>query len=118
LEAARLLLQRLGISPADLVTGQPARPLAPTFAEYVPVVAGAVSAASRRAYGSYWDRVVLAWGKRRLDTVRASEIEQLRAQVQAVRPIPRRRNEPPWCSGGRCQGGLYSPIPDASEGRR
>jgi hypothetical protein len=43
LEAARLLLQRMGISPADLLDVRPSRPPAPTFAEYVPVVAGAVS---------------------------------------------------------------------------
>src|SRR5258706_7537482 len=82
LEAARLLLQRMGISPADLLQVRPARPPAPTFAEYVPVVAAAVSSGTRRAYGSYWNRVVQAWGNPRIDETRPSEIEQLRAQVQ------------------------------------
>ena len=49
LEAARLLLTRLGVSPEDLIGGAGARPVAPTFAEYVPVVAKAVSDSSRRA---------------------------------------------------------------------
>ena len=39
LDAARLLLARMGISPADLLAATEARPPAPTFAEYVPVVA-------------------------------------------------------------------------------
>jgi integrase/recombinase XerC len=56
LEAARLLLERMGITPADLLEVRPSRPLSPTFAEYVPVVAAAVSDGSHRAYGSYWNR--------------------------------------------------------------
>lgn len=44
LEAARQLLSRMGISPADLVAAASDRPPAPTFAEYVPVVAAEVSA--------------------------------------------------------------------------
>lgn len=58
LEAARLLLARMGITPAELLTTTPARPPAPTFAEYVPVVSAAVSDGTRRVYGSYWKRVV------------------------------------------------------------
>ncbi|MET8197961.1 hypothetical protein [Micromonospora taraxaci] len=56
LDAARLLLARMGISPADLVEAVSDRAPAPTFAEYVPVVAAAVSDGTRRAYGSYWKR--------------------------------------------------------------
>ncbi|GIH16156.1 tyrosine-type recombinase/integrase [Rugosimonospora africana] len=95
LEAARLLLERMGISPADLLGVRPARPAAPTFAEYVPVVAAAVSAGTRRAYGSYWNRIVEAWGERRIDEPRPSEIEQLRGQVQTN--VVARRN----ARGGR-----------------
>ena len=62
LDAARLLLPGMGITPADLLGGATPRPPAPTFAEYVPVVAGAVSAGTRRAYGTYWNRVVEHWG--------------------------------------------------------
>jgi hypothetical protein len=49
LEAARLMLERMGISPADLLGIRPPRPQAPTFADYVPVVAAGVSAGTRRA---------------------------------------------------------------------
>jgi hypothetical protein len=34
------MLERMGISPAELLDVASARPCAPTFAEYVPVVAG------------------------------------------------------------------------------
>jgi integrase len=95
LEAARLLLQRMGISPLDLLDVRAARPAAPTFAEYAPVVAAAVSPGTRRAYGPYWNRVVQAWGDRRIDETLPSEIEQLRAQVQAN--VVARRN----ARGGR-----------------
>jgi len=67
----------------------------PTFAEDVPVVSAAASAGTRRAYGSYWNRVVEHWGDRRLDEPSPSEIRQL---VQYVRAnvVPRRNSR-----GGR-----------------
>ena len=49
-EAARVLLERMGLSPADLAAAPQARKPVPTFAEYVPVVSAAVSAGTRRAY--------------------------------------------------------------------
>ena len=61
----------------------------PTFAEYVPVVSAAVSAGTRRAYGSYWNRVVEQWGARRLDEPTPSEIRQLMAYVK-THVVPRR----------------------------
>jgi len=56
------VLERMGLSPADLLSAPAQWPAPPTFAEYMPVVAGAVSAGTRRAYGSYWNRVVEQWG--------------------------------------------------------
>ncbi|SCL69654.1 tyrosine-type recombinase/integrase [Micromonospora peucetia] len=95
LDAARLLLARMGISPADLVEAALARPPAPTFAEYVPVVSAAVSEGTRRAYGSYWKRVLEHWGQRRLDEPTPSEIEQLAEYVKTH--VVARRN----ARGGR-----------------
>ena len=69
-EAALVLLERMGLTPADLAAVPPSRKLVPTFAEYVPVVSAAVSAGTRRAYGSYWNRVIEHWGDRRLDRQR------------------------------------------------
>ncbi|GAA0739656.1 tyrosine-type recombinase/integrase [Dactylosporangium roseum] len=83
LEAARLLLARMGISPADLVGA--GRPAAPTFAEYIPVVREAVSEGSRKAYNTYWNRVLEHWSQRRIDEVRASDIERLSEHVKANR---------------------------------
>jgi len=55
-EAALVLVERMGLSPADLVAVPREQRAVPTFAEYVPVVSAAVSAGTRRAYGSYWNR--------------------------------------------------------------
>ncbi len=52
----------MGLSPADLVAVPRDRAVVPTFAKYVPVVSAAVSAGTRRAYGSYWNRIVEHWG--------------------------------------------------------
>ena len=61
-DAALVLLERMGLSPADLLAAAQDRPDMPTFAEYVPVVSAAVSAGTRRAYGSYWNRVIAIGG--------------------------------------------------------
>lgn len=94
LAAARLLLARMGISPDDLLNAAP-RALAPTFAEYVPIVSAAVGNGTRRVYGSYWNRVVTRWGQRRLDEVNASDIERFTEDVK--RNVVVRRN----ARGGR-----------------
>jgi len=46
--AALLVLERMGLSPADLLSVPRDQPTAPTFAEYVPVVAAAVTPGTRR----------------------------------------------------------------------
>jgi len=95
MDTALLLLERLGLSPADLMTVPQNRPTVPTFAEYVPVVSEAVTAGCRRAYGSYWNRVVDHWGDRRLDEPTPSEIRQLMTYVKTH--VVARRN----ARGGR-----------------
>ena len=50
-DAAMLVLERMGLTPADLLSAPAARPTAPTFAEYIPVVSALVSDGCRRAYG-------------------------------------------------------------------
>jgi transposase len=84
IDAALLVLERTGLSAEDLTAaGSRPRREVPTFAAYVPVVAGAVSAGTRREYGSYWNKVVAAWGERRLDEPAPSEISLLMAEVKA-----------------------------------
>ncbi|WP_030475083.1 hypothetical protein [Lentzea albidocapillata] len=51
LDAARLVLDRMGVTAEDLHNS--VKPPAPTFAEYIPVVAAAVSDGTRRAYSPY-----------------------------------------------------------------
>ena len=94
-EAALVLLERMGLTPADLTAVPQHRPEVPTFAEYVPVVSAAVSAGTRRAYGSYWNRVLEHWGTRRLVEPTPSEIRQLMAYVKTH--VVARRN----ARGGR-----------------
>jgi site-specific recombinase XerD len=94
-DAALLMLQQMGLSPGDLVTAPRDRRTVPTFAEYVPVVSAAVTDGTRRAYGSYWNRVVEHWGERRLDEVAPSEIRQLMSYVKTH--VVARRN----ARGGR-----------------
>jgi len=94
-QAALLLLERMGLSPADLIAPPQDRRPVPTFAEYVPVVSAAVTAGTRRAYGSYWNRIIDHWGGRHLDEVTPSEIRQLIAHVKTH--VVTRRN----ARGGR-----------------
>jgi hypothetical protein len=94
-EAALVLLERMGLSPADLAAIPQDRKPVPTFAEYVPVVSAAVSAGTRRAYGSYWNRILEHWGGRRIDEPTPSEIRQLMGYVKTH--VVARRN----ARGGR-----------------
>ena len=64
-DAALLILERMGLSPGDLTAAPSQRPAVPTFADYVPVVSATVTDGTRKAYGSYWNRVVEQWGTRR-----------------------------------------------------
>ena len=92
-DAALLLLERMGLTPADLLATPTATPPAPTFAEYIPVVSALVSDACRKAYGSYWNRVTDQWGSRCIDEPTPSEIRQLVQHVRAnvvPRGTPRR----------------------------
>src|ERR1035441_5370859 len=85
IEAALVLLERMGLSPADLAAGPQHRPVVPPFAASVPVVSAAVPAGTRRAYSSYWNRVLDQWGSRRLDEPTPSEVRQLMADRKSTR---------------------------------
>jgi hypothetical protein len=70
-DAALLILERMGLSPDDLTAAPRQRPSVPTFADYVPVVSATVTSGTRKTYGSYWNRVVEQWGTRRLQASRS-----------------------------------------------
>jgi integrase len=88
-EAALLVLKSMGLSLEDLTNAPGQRPAVPAFAEYVPVVSAGVAGGTRRAYGSYWNRVVEQWGSRHLDEPTPSDIRQLVVRVKA-NTVPRR----------------------------
>jgi integrase/recombinase XerC len=98
LDAARMLLARMGLSPADLLAAPRVRPPVPTFAEYIPLVSAAVTDGTRRVYGSYWNRILEHWGHRHLDEPTPSQIKQLVEHVKA-NVAPRRNTR-----GGRSAG--------------
>jgi len=88
-DAALVVLKSMGLSLDDLTAAPRDQAAVPTFAEYVPVVSATVTNGTRKAYGSYWNRVVEQWGTRRLDEPTPSEIKQLVAYVRA-NVVPRR----------------------------
>jgi integrase/recombinase XerC len=83
IEAANLLLGRMGIRPADLLANLPRQAPAPLIADYILRVSEAVSNGTRRVYSSYWKRVTTAWGSRRLTEVTALDISRLAEQARA-----------------------------------
>ncbi|MFD3596435.1 tyrosine-type recombinase/integrase [Nocardia sp. NPDC058640] len=86
IDAAKLLLARLGFRPEDLIgSADRARPI-PTFSEYVDDLQAAVPPGTRRAYGPYWHRIVNEWGHRRLTEPTHLEIREIieRTKQQAV----------------------------------
>src|ERR1700678_3110081 len=87
--AARLLLQKMGIDPADLLQDPVASPEIPTVADYIPQVSQAVGDGTRRVYGTYWNRVIDVWGPRLITSVSPLEISQL-AQDIKTNVTPRR----------------------------
>ncbi|WP_239088131.1 tyrosine-type recombinase/integrase [Planosporangium mesophilum] len=77
IEAARLLLDRLGVSPEQVMRGAgPRRPM-PTFDEYIGRVSHVVTDATRSVYETYWAKVRQVWGARRLDEPTPLEIHEL-----------------------------------------
>jgi integrase/recombinase XerC len=89
-EAARMLLDQMGITPEDLLQASGVRSQVPTFSEYVPVVLAALGDGARRTYGNYLRKVVDRWGGRRLDEITPTEVETLMRQLQGE--AVRRRN--------------------------
>ncbi len=82
-DAALLILERMGLSPDDLTAAPRQRPAVPSFADYVPVVSATLTDGTRRAYGTYWNRITEQWGTRRLDEPTPSEVRQLMKLVKA-----------------------------------
>jgi len=89
LDAARILLSRLGLTAEDLLASPTARTTVPTFREYIPIVAAGARPGTRRVYSSYWNRIDKHWGERRIDEPTPSEIRQLLVDMQSELVIRR-----------------------------
>ncbi len=76
------LLEQVGVPLPELAKYLADRRPVPTFATYIPVVSAAVGDGARRVYGTYWNRVLEAWGDRRLDEPTATEIQQFAEQAR------------------------------------
>ncbi|APU15304.1 site-specific integrase [Actinoalloteichus fjordicus] len=81
LEAARLLLTRLGIHPQQLLK-TPTTAAVPTIGDYIDRVSHAVPVGTRRVYDTYWRRIAEAWGDRRIDELTPMDIKQFAEQVK------------------------------------
>jgi len=83
LETLRSLLKQLGVNPDQLLAGTtPARTAVPTFNEYVPQVAQAVSLGTRRVYSSYSERITVRWGHRPIIEPTPLEIKRLAEEIR------------------------------------
>jgi integrase/recombinase XerC len=83
LKTLRSLLQQLDITPEQLLTEPgPVMATVPTFDEYVPQVADAVTPGTRRVYTSYWQRVCRHWGQRRITEPTPLEIKRFAEDVR------------------------------------
>lgn len=76
-DAARLLLDRLGVTVEHLLEAPIAPTSIPTFDDYIARVSQAVTAGTLRVYATYWNRVRETWGNRHLNEPTPLEIQQL-----------------------------------------
>jgi integrase/recombinase XerC len=76
IEAAQLLLTRLGVTIEDLQSASPPGDV-PTFDAHISRVSTAVTRGTLQVYGTYWNRIRAEWGHRRLDEPTALDIRQL-----------------------------------------
>jgi site-specific recombinase XerD len=92
----RQLMLRMGVNAHQLLEDEAvAVTHVPTFDDYISRVEQVVTPGTRRVYGSYWNRVRVAWGDRRLDEPTTLEILALAETVRAGAVV--RRNS----RGGR-----------------
>ncbi|MEV4124213.1 site-specific integrase [Nocardia sp. NPDC049707] len=86
------LLQRLRDLPPNVLSAPPARPPAPTFAEYIPIVYAAMPATSHRDhYQTYWNKILAqsGWAHRRLDEPTVTQLKNLIETIKQGRVIRR-----------------------------
>ncbi|WP_405132977.1 tyrosine recombinase XerC [Nocardia sp. NBC_01388] len=81
IEAAWLLLARLGLTPEQLLAA--ASPVAvPTFGEYIATISKSLAPSTLRVYGTYLQRIAEEWCTRVLTEPTPSELRQLAEKVR------------------------------------
>lgn len=95
IDAARLLLARLGITPQDLLESSASAGEVPTFGDYIPRVRAVVTPGTLRTYGPYWKRIDARWHDRQLTEPTAMELKELVEHTRRIAVM--RRNS----RGGR-----------------
>jgi integrase len=78
---AQLLLERLQVSPLELIEPPP-KVIVPTFTDYIDAVAEAASPSSVKTWQYYWRVLAGEWGSRTIDEPTATEIGALSNVVQ------------------------------------
>ncbi len=81
IEAARLLLERLGLTPEQLLAATSFSAV-PTFGEYIPRISLSLAPSTLRVYGTYLQRIEKTWGDRALTDPSPSELRQLAEQTK------------------------------------
>ncbi|RJO77696.1 site-specific integrase [Nocardia panacis] len=74
--AALLLLERLGLTPEQLIDSAESRPI-PTFSTYIPTVIESMAPTTLRVYGPYLRRIQQTWPDNRLDEPTTSQLRCL-----------------------------------------
>ncbi|WP_433662668.1 tyrosine-type recombinase/integrase [Nocardia sp. CA-128927] len=94
IEAARLLLAKLGLTPQQLVEATPPVDV-PTFSAYIPTIIATMPPTTLRVYGPYLRRIEEAWGTRVITEPTPAELRRL-AERTKQRAVVRRNSR-----GGR-----------------
>lgn len=84
LSVALVLLQKLGLSPEQLIGREDVQSPLPTFSEFIPRVSGAVPEGTRKLYSSYWNKMLRVWADRSLDEIEPTDVNWLIEHVKAT----------------------------------
>ncbi len=86
IEATRILLSQIGITPSDLLATIPE---CPTFAHTIPQLRSTLTPGTLRTYHVHLDRLENTWPNQRLDEVTVADLDQQARDVQASSRINR-----------------------------
>ncbi|MDE1674629.1 tyrosine-type recombinase/integrase [Nocardia gipuzkoensis] len=88
----QMMMERLGLSVADLTARAESPRTVPAFAEYIPTVLAAMpTGLTRNHYQTYWNKILAqpGWAQRRLDEPTTADLQGLCEAIRAQRVIRR-----------------------------